>query len=132
VLANVSSHNFTVLRVGMCENPLHEVVAVLVARDIDQGNTGSVHSSLTNSVEIPCQELDSTDLEAFLNYLGGVLIHTVLGGEADHVVHGAAAISRGAVLADMLNAPVTKLAMCDNVDVRQDFLDARTLWYKLA
>lgn len=43
------------------------------------------------------------------------------------MVDGAAAVSRGAMLADVLNAPVAELAMGDNVNVGEDLLNAGAL-----
>lgn len=52
VLANVSGDDLTVLRIGMCEDVLDKVVAVLITRDVDEGNTGSVHTSLTDPIQV--------------------------------------------------------------------------------
>lgn len=43
------------------------------------------------------------------------------------MVNGAAAVRRGAVFANVLNAPIAELTMSDDVDVGEDFLNARAL-----
>jgi hypothetical protein len=43
------------------------------------------------------------------------------------MVDSSAAISWGTVLADVLDAPVAKLAMSNDVDACQDLLNARAL-----
>ena len=55
------------------------------------------------------------------------LVHAVLSCIAQDGVDGAASISWRAVLADMLDAPVAELAVSNNVNALQDFVDARTL-----
>jgi hypothetical protein len=43
------------------------------------------------------------------------------------MIDGTAAVSRGTVFADMLDAPVAKLAVCHNVNVCKDFFNAWAL-----
>jgi hypothetical protein len=45
------------------------------------------------------------------------------------VFDGTVTISRGAVLANMLDAPVAKLATRHNINARQHFVNAWTLKY---
>lgn len=127
MLANVSSNDLAVLRISLCQDPLDQVIAILVAGNIDQWNTGSVDPAFTNSIQVTAQKIPPSDLEAFLNYLGGVLIHTVLGSESNDMVDSSAAVCWGAMLADVLNAPIAKLAVGDDVNIGKDFLDARPL-----
>jgi hypothetical protein len=70
------------------------------------------------------QKRENHDL---LSIRGGILIHTVLRCKAEDVVDGTAAISRGTMLADVLNAPVAELAMGNHIDASEDFVDAGTL-----
>ena len=69
MLADVGGDHLTVLRRGVVENPLDEVVAVLVARDIDQGDPGSIAAALANSVQVSAKKVSATDLEALLDDL---------------------------------------------------------------
>ena len=43
------------------------------------------------------------------------------------MIDGSASILWRSVLAYVLNAPVAELSMSDNVNARQDFIDARAL-----
>ena len=129
VLANVLSDNLTMLRVGVRENVLDEVVAVLITCNINQWNARAIMATLTNSIEVASKEINTTNLEALLNNLGGKLIHAVLRSIADNMVNCTAAISRRTMLADVLNAPVAELAVSNNVDAGKDFFDARALFY---
>ena len=132
VLANVLGDNLTMLRVGVREDVLDEVVAVLVAGDINQGNARTIVTALTNSIKIAGKEVNTANLEALLNNLRSKLIHAVLGSIADDMVNCSAAISRSAVLADVLNAPVAELTVSNNVDAGKDLFNARTLVCMLA
>jgi len=55
------------------------------------------------------------------------LIDAIVSSEAKNMVDGSGAVSWGAVLADMLDAPVAELAMGDDVDAREYFVDAGPL-----
>jgi len=127
VLADVSSHNLAMLRAGVGKDPLNEVVAVLVAGNVNQGDARAVHATLTHTIEVATQKLRTPNLETLLDNLGSKLVHAVLSGVADDVVDSTAAISRGTVLANVLNAPVAKLAVGHDVDVGEDLLNAGAL-----
>lgn len=127
MLANVSSNNLSVLRVGMSEDVLNQIVAVLVARNIDEGNPRTVDTSLANAVQVAAEELNATNLEALLNDLGSKLIHRVLRSVSNYMVNGTTTVRRGTMLTNVLDAPVTELTMGDNVDVGKDLLNTRTL-----
>lgn len=43
------------------------------------------------------------------------------------MINGAAAVGRGSMLADVLDAPVAELTVGDDIDASKDFVDARTL-----
>jgi signal recognition particle GTPase len=127
VLANVLSDNLTMLRVGVREDVLDEVVAVLIARDINQRNARTIVTTLTNSIKVASKEINTTNLEALLNNLGSKLIHAVLGSIADDMVNGSATISWSTMFADVLNAPIAELAVSNNVNTSKNFFNARTL-----
>jgi hypothetical protein len=127
VLSDVLSNNLTMLRVGVRENVLDEIVAVLITGDVDQWNARTVETTLTNTIKIAAEEVDTTNLEALLNDLGSKLIHAILRGVADDMVNCPATISWGTMLADVLDAPVAKLAMSNDVNACQDLLNARAL-----
>lgn len=127
MLPNVGSNNLAVLWGCIVENPLDQVVAVLVACNIDQRNASTISAPFADSVEVAAQELSTANLEALLNYLGGELVGTILGSVPDDMVNGSATVGGAAMFADMLDAPVSKLPVSDYVDVGEYFLDARTL-----
>jgi hypothetical protein len=127
VLSDMLSNNLTMLRVGVSENVLNEIVAVLVTGDVDQRNARTIKTTLTDTIKVAAEEINTTNLKALLNDLRCKLVHAVLRCIADDVVNGSAAISWGTVLADVLNAPIAKLAMSNDINACQDFLDARAL-----
>lgn len=127
VLADVGSDNLPVLWVGVGQDVLNQVVSVLVARNVDEWNAWAIWAAFTNTVEVAGEKLNTSNLEAFLDDLGSELIHAVLGSVSDDMVDGAAAISWSSVLADVLDAPVSELAVSDDVDASKDFLDTWAL-----
>ena len=127
VLSYVGSNHLTVLRRSVVKNPLNKVVAVLVAGNINQRNAGAVAASLANSIKISTQELGTTNLETLLHNLGGKLVGAILRSVSNDVVDGPAAVRGSAVFADVLDAPVSELAMGHNVDVGENFFNAGTL-----
>lgn len=127
MLSDVSSNDFTVLRVGMSKNVLDQVVAVLIACNVDEWDTWTIQTTLTDTIEVAAQEINTSNLEALLNNLGGKLISAVLGGIADDMVNSTAAVGWSTVFADMLDAPVAELAMSDDVNAGKNFLNAWTL-----
>lgn len=50
MLADVLGNDLPMLRVGVSENVLNEVVAVLITRDIDQGNARAIETALTDTI----------------------------------------------------------------------------------
>lgn len=128
MLADVGSYDIPVLRVCVCQNPLDQVVAILIAGNVNERNSRSIHAALTDPIKIAAQKVASSNLQTLLHYLGSILIHAVLCSEANDVIDGSASIWRSAMLADMLNAPVTELAVGDNVNVCKDFFYAGTLF----
>jgi len=65
----MSGNNLTMLRVGMSEDVLDEIVAVLVARDVDQGNTRTVDPSFADPIEVAAEKFRPSNLEALLDDL---------------------------------------------------------------
>lgn len=127
VLSNMSSHNLPMLRVGVRQDVLDQVVAVLVTGDVDERDAWTVNPALTDAVEVAAEKLRSANLQTLLHYFGGKLIHAVLGGVADDVVNRTAAVRGSSMFADVLNAPVAKLTVSHNVNVCENFLDAGAL-----
>lgn len=127
MLPDVSGDHLAVLRSCVVQDPLDEVVAVLVAGNIDEWDTSTILATFADSIEVATQEISASNLEALFNHLGRELIRTVLGCVANDMVDGSAAVRRATMLADVLDAPVSKLAMGDDVYVGKNFLDAWAL-----
>jgi hypothetical protein len=127
VLADVLSNNLTMSWVGMSENVLNEIIAVLITCNVDQWNTRAIEATFANTIKIAAEKFGTANLEALLDYLGSKLIHAVLGCIADNMINCATPISRGAVLANVLDAPVAELAVSNNINAGKDLFDARAL-----
>lgn len=129
VLADVASDNLSMLRVGVSKNVLDEIVAVLVAGNINEWNTGTIVAAFTDTVKIATKKFHSANLEALFNNLGGELVHTILRRIADDVVNSTAPVNRCSMLANVLDAPISELAMGNDVDTSKNFFDAWALQY---
>lgn len=127
VLANMGSNNLTMLRVCMSKDVLDEVVAILVAGNVNKRDPRAIQTSLTDSVKIAAEEVGATDLETLLDDLGSELIHRILSSVTNDMINGAASVRRGSMLANVLDAPVSELTVSDDVDVYEDLLNAMTL-----
>lgn len=69
VLADVGRHYLAVLRAGVGEDVLDQIVAVLVAGNIDEGNARAIHAALADTVKVTAKKLRATNLETLLNHL---------------------------------------------------------------
>jgi len=98
-----------------------------IERTINQRDAWAVRASFTNSDEVAFQKVRASDLEAFLDDLRSKLIHAVFGGVAEDMIDSATTVRWQPMLADMLNAPVAKLSMSNNIDAGEDLVDAGTL-----
>lgn len=127
VLADMSGNDFAMLHAGVGEDVLNQVVAVLVAGNVNQGDTGAVDSTLAHTVEVATEKVATANLEALLDNFGGVLISAILGSVTDDVVNSTRSIGRGTMLANVLDAPVAELAMSDDVNIGKDLLNAGAL-----
>jgi hypothetical protein len=78
MLSDVLGNNLTMLGIGVRENVLDQIVAILVTGDIDQWNARTVETTLTDTIKVATEEVDTTDLEALLNNLGSKLVHAIL------------------------------------------------------
>ena len=130
VLSNMSSDNVPMLRAGVGQDVLNQVVSVLVTGDVNERNARPVGTTFADPIQVSTKELRSANLQALLDNLRRELVRAVLGGVSNNVVDGTAAVGRSAVFADVLDAPVSKLPVGNNVYVRKDFLDAGSLWGK--
>jgi len=127
VLADVRSNSLTMLWIGVRQDVLDEIIAVLIAGDVNQGNARTIKTTFTDTIEVAAEEVNTTNLEALLNNLGSKLIHAILRSIANDMVNSSAAISWSTMLADVLNAPVAKLTVGDDVNALKNLLNARAL-----
>lgn len=127
MLSDMLSNNLTVLRVGVGQNVLDEVVAILITCDVDQWNSWSVETAFADSVQVASKEINTTNLEAFLNNLGSELVHAVFRGITNDVVNGTASISWSTMLANVLDTPIAELTMSNDVDTGKNLFNARAL-----
>lgn len=129
VFSNMSCYHFPMLRCRVVEDPLDQVVAILIAGDINQWDPSPITTAFTNSVKVASKELSTSNLQAFLDNLRGKLVCAVLGSIPNYVVNGTASIRWSAMLANMLNAPIAELSMRNNIDVREHLFDAWSLYH---
>jgi hypothetical protein len=94
---------------------------------VNKWHAWAVLATFADTLQVSIEKLIAANLQAFLNHLGGVLVHAVFGGETEDMVDSAASISRGSVFADVLDAPISELAMSDDIDTSKYLVDARTL-----
>jgi hypothetical protein len=127
VLADVSGYNLPMLLRGVGQDVLDQVVAILIAGDVDERNTRAIGTTLADTIQVAVEKVWPTNLEALLNDLGRKLVGAVLASVANDVINGSAAVARSPMLADVLNAPVAELTVGDNVDVGKNLFDAGTL-----
>ena len=129
MLANMRSNNFPVLWVGVLQNILNQVIAILITGNVDQRDAGTIQATFTDTIKVTTKKVDTTNLKAFFNNLRSKLIHAVFGSVTDNMVNSPATISWCSMLADMLNTPVAELSMGNNVNAGKNFFNARTLRY---
>jgi hypothetical protein len=127
VLADVASDNLPMLRVGVSQNVLNEIVAILVAGNINKWNSRTIKTTFADAIKVATQKLDATYLQALLHYFRRKLVHAVFRGISNDMINGTTAISRSAMLANMLDAPVSKLAVSDNINAGKYLFDTGTL-----
>lgn len=123
----MSGNDLAALWIGLGEDVLDEVVAELVTSNVNEWHTRALWARFAHAVEVAVEEVVATNLQTLLDNLGGELIHAVLGGEAENMVDRAGAVWNGAMLADVLDAPVAELAVGDDVNACKHFGDARAL-----
>lgn len=67
VLSNVRRHHLPVLRSGVIQNPLDQVVAVLVASNVNQRNSSPVPAPFTHTIQVATEEIRATDFKALFH-----------------------------------------------------------------
>ena len=82
-----------------------------------------------NNAEVAFKELDTANLQAFFDNLGSKLIDAVAVRITEDMVNHSPLVWRRAMLAEMLNAPIPKLSVRNEIYVVDDFFDGRALRY---
>src|SRR5271170_323464 len=67
MLTNVDSNLLSLVMMSIHQDPLNEVVAILVARYVDQRDAGTIRVSGCDDSQIALEKLDTTNLQAFLD-----------------------------------------------------------------
>jgi len=99
----------------------------LIASNVDERHTRTVGTTFADLFEVAIEELGARNFETLLDNLGSELVGAVLCGIAKDVFNGTSLVRSGTMLADMLNAPVAELAVRNDIDTAEDFVDAGTL-----
>lgn len=127
MLPDVDGDLLLLVVVSVHQNPLDEVIPILISSDVDKWDARTIRPSGGDDQKILVQEIQTTDLEALLHNFGSKLIDAIVVGVGQDVINDATLVGWRAMLAEMLNTPVAELAMSDKVDVGDDFLDSRSL-----
>lgn len=80
-----------------------------------------------DNTKVTVHELSTTDLEALLHNLGSKLVDAVAVSVGEDVVDDTALIRWRTMLAQVLNTPISELAMSNQIDVCNDLLNSRAL-----
>lgn len=131
VLSNMGSDHVAMLGASVGQDVLDQVVAILVAGNVDERDARPVRAALADSIQVSTEELRSANLQALLDHFGGKLICAVFGSVSNNVVNRTAAVGRSSMLANVLDTPVAKLSVGNNVNVGEDFFDAGSLGSKM-
>lgn len=94
---------------------------------VNERHAWTVRASFTDTVEVAIEKVGPSDLEAFLDHLGSKLIHGVLGGETKDVIDSAGAVGNGSMLTNVLDAPIAKLSVGNDINAGENLIDARAL-----
>lgn len=127
VFANMHCNNFTMLRTAVSQDILNKVIAKLITGNVDEWHARTIRAAFADPFKVAVKELIAANLEAFLNDFGGVLIHTVFGSKAEDMANSTATISWSTMLADVLDTPVAKLTVRDDINASKNLVDAGTL-----
>jgi hypothetical protein len=73
------------------------------------------------------EELNTTNLQTLFYDLGGKLIEAVTVGITKDVVDDSSLVWRRAILAEVLDAPISKLPVGDEINVCDDFFNGWAL-----
>ena len=97
------------------------------ALTIDQGHARAVRTAGANPREIAIKKLSAANFKAFFDDLGSKLVHAIVASPQEDMLDGTILVMRSSVLTDVLDAPITELAMGEEIDFCKNFLNGRAL-----
>ncbi len=77
MLADVNGDLLTLMVMGVHEDPLDEVVAILITSNVDEWDAWTIWTSSGDDSKVAIQEFKPTNLETLLDDLGSELINAV-------------------------------------------------------
>jgi hypothetical protein len=77
VLADVDCDLLSLMMVGIHQNPLYQIVAVLVTGNINQRNARTIWVCGSDDAKVALEELNTANLQALFYNLGGKLTDAV-------------------------------------------------------
>lgn len=94
MFANMAGNLLALMMVAVHQDPLNQVIAVLITRDVDQGNARSIRVGSGHTMQVLLHELCSTNLEALLNHFRGKLVNAVAVGVVQNMIDDASLVRR--------------------------------------
>jgi hypothetical protein len=127
VLPDVACDDLSMLRIGVSQDVLNEIIAILIAGNVNKWNAGTIKTTFAYTTQVATQKLDTSYFQALLYHFRCELVHAVLGCISNNMISCTTAISRSAMLTNVLDAPVSKLAVSDNVNAGKHLFNTRPL-----
>ena len=87
------------------------------ALTVNQRHPWSICTTGTHSRQVAIQKFRAANLQAFFHDLRGKLIHAEIDGPEKDMLNSTALVMGGTVLANVLNAPISELAVGEHVNL---------------
>lgn len=94
---------------------------------IDQRHARAVRTASANTGKITVKELSTTNFKTFFNNLRSELVHAIISGPHEDMLDGTVLVMWSSVLTDVLDAPIAKLAVGEEINFCKNFLNSRAL-----
>lgn len=127
MLADMDGNLLSLMVMSIHQDPLDQIIAILVACDVDQRDAWTVWVSSGDDSEVSIQELWPTNLETLLHHFRGELVNAIVVRVCKDMINDATLVRRRAMLAQVLDAPVAELAVGDQINICNDLLDGGAL-----
>jgi hypothetical protein len=82
VLSDVRRNDFTTLRISVGEDILHEVIAKLIASNVNERHARAVDAGFRDAIQVTIKEIDTSGSQTLFNHLGSVLVGAILASKA--------------------------------------------------